>query len=69
MMGWQWHQLDDMQIICTLLQTDNSAGIVTTVYRCSDTRGYYCGQDWVLSHWAHFTVLRFILYMYYCMLV
>jgi len=23
MMGWQWHQLDDMQIICTTLQTDN----------------------------------------------
>jgi len=23
MMGWQWHQLDQMQIICTLLQTDN----------------------------------------------
>ena len=23
MMGWQWHQLDHMQIICTLLQTDN----------------------------------------------
>jgi len=23
MMGWQWHQLDNMQIICTLLQTDN----------------------------------------------
>jgi len=22
MMGWQWHQLDQMQIICTLLQTD-----------------------------------------------
>jgi len=22
MMGWQWHQLDEMQIICTLLQTD-----------------------------------------------
>jgi len=21
--GWQWHQLDHMQIICTLLQTDN----------------------------------------------
>jgi len=20
MMGWQWHQLDHMQIICTLLQ-------------------------------------------------
>jgi len=22
-MGWQWHQLDYMQIICTSLQTDN----------------------------------------------
>jgi len=25
-MGWQWHQLDHMQIICTTLQTDNHAG-------------------------------------------
>jgi len=25
MMGWQWHQLDCMQIICTSLQTDNHA--------------------------------------------
>jgi len=24
-MGWQWHQLDHMEIICTLLQTDNHA--------------------------------------------
>jgi len=23
MMGWQWHQLDHLQIICTLLQSDN----------------------------------------------
>jgi len=23
MMGWQWHQLDYVQIICTSLQTDN----------------------------------------------
>jgi len=23
MMGWHWHQLDHMQIICNLLQTDN----------------------------------------------
>jgi len=23
MIGWQWHQLEDMKIICTLLQTDN----------------------------------------------
>jgi len=27
MMGWQWHQLDHMQIICTLLHTDNHASI------------------------------------------
>jgi len=26
-MGWQWHQLDHMQIICTTLQTDNHASI------------------------------------------
>jgi len=25
MMGWQWHQLDHMQIICTSLQRDNHA--------------------------------------------
>jgi len=25
MMGWQWHQLDHMQIICTTLQTANHA--------------------------------------------
>jgi len=25
MMGWQWHQLDHIQIICTLLQRDNHA--------------------------------------------
>jgi len=24
-MGWQWHQLDHMQIICISLQTDNHA--------------------------------------------
>jgi len=25
--GWQWHQLDHMQIICTTLQTNNYASI------------------------------------------
>ena len=25
MTGWQWHQLDHMQIICTSLQTHNHA--------------------------------------------
>jgi len=26
MMGWLWHQLDQMRIICTSFQTDNHAG-------------------------------------------
>ena len=25
MTGWQWHQLDHMQVICTSLPTDNHA--------------------------------------------
>jgi len=29
MMGWQWHQLDHMQIICTSLQTNNRASNFT----------------------------------------
>jgi len=32
MMGWQWHQLDPMQIICTLLQTDNHNSASTTQF-------------------------------------
>jgi len=28
MMGWYWHQLDHMQIICTLLQIDNHASTI-----------------------------------------
>jgi len=24
-MGWQWHQLHNIQIICTLIETDNCA--------------------------------------------
>jgi len=27
MMGWQWHQLDHMEIICTSLQTNDNASI------------------------------------------
>jgi len=26
----------------------------------------YSSLDWVLSHWAHFTVLRFMFVLYYC---
>jgi len=32
MMGWQWHQLDHMQIICTSLQTDNHASTSQLIF-------------------------------------
>ena len=32
MMGWQWHQLDHTQIICTLLQSDNHASISLLIF-------------------------------------
>ena len=32
MMGWQWHQLDHMQIICTLLQTENNASTSSVIF-------------------------------------
>jgi len=34
MMGWQWQQLDHVQIICTSLQIDNHQRLITqTFYR------------------------------------
>ena len=32
MTGWQWHQLDHMQIICTSVQTDNHTSISPRVH-------------------------------------
>jgi len=32
MIGWQWHQLNHMQIICTSLQTDNHVSTPTTQF-------------------------------------
>jgi len=32
MMGWQWHQLDHLQIICTLFWTDNHASTPTQFF-------------------------------------
>jgi len=33
MMGWQWHQLDHMEIICTSLQTDTMPASPLHFYR------------------------------------
>jgi len=32
MMRWQWHQLDHMLIMCTLLQTDNHASTSSLIF-------------------------------------
>jgi len=38
MIGWQWHQLNHMQIICTFIHRDNHAG--------SSTLNFFTG--WIL---------------------
>jgi len=43
MMRWQWHQLDHMQITCTVLQTDNHAS--TTPLSFSTGRMPYLPPD------------------------
>jgi len=39
LMGWQCHQLDHMEIICTSLQTDNHTNTVTPHH------SIFCGLD------------------------
>jgi len=36
MTGWQWHQQDRMQIICTSLQTDNHASTSSVYFYTPD---------------------------------
>ena len=49
--GWQWHQLDHMQIICILLQTDNHASTSLLKFlqarcsSCSPTSGVEALKD------------------------
>jgi len=48
MMGWQWHQLDHMQVICTSLHTDNHASTTSlNFYRSNDLSD---AQPKVLKH-------------------
>ena len=51
MKGWQWHQLDHMQIICTLLQTDNDDNTSSLIlYRPDELPAV---QPTVSKHWRH----------------
>ena len=36
MMGWQWHQLNHMQIICTSLQRDACQHLITRFFYSPD---------------------------------
>ena len=56
MMGWQWHQLDHTQLICTSLQTDNHASTSSlTVYRPD---ALPAGQPTASKHWRHPTASK-----------
>jgi len=52
MMGWQWHQLDHMQIIRTLLQTDNHTS--TSPLSCYRPDALPATQPTVSKHWRHY---------------
>jgi len=54
MIGWQWHQLDHIQIICTLLQADNHARALhhSIFYR---PNGLPDTQQTVSKHWRQIT--------------
>jgi len=46
MSGWQWHQLDHMQIICTSLQADDHASTSPLIFT-----GWMLYQPTVSGHW------------------
>jgi len=50
MMGWQWHQLDHMQISCTSLQTDNHASTSTLSFYRPDALP--AAQPTASRHWS-----------------
>ena len=64
MMGWQWHQLDHMQIICTTLQIDNHTSPVSGVPHHSIFYGPDAlpdAQPTVSKHWRfihNFSIYR-----------
>jgi len=49
--GWQWHQLDHMQIICTSLQTDNHSSTSPLSFHRPDALP--AAQSTVSNHWRH----------------
>jgi len=60
MMGWQWHQLDDMQIICTLLKTDNHASTSPLSFYRPDARSCHPNNNRIKTLKANFQTFVFI---------
>jgi len=58
-MGWQWHHWDDMQIVCTSLQTDNDASASSLNFftdqmlfpmpnqHCRSSEGHFLWNKWM----------------------
>jgi len=55
MMGWQWHQLDHIKIIYSLLQTDNHAS--TSPFSFYRPDALAATQPTASKHWRHKTTL------------
>ena len=66
-MGWQWHQLDHMQIICTSLQTDNDASTSPLSFYRPDALP--ATQPTVSKHWRIAGVLSSFIVWYCCHLI
>jgi len=56
MMGWQWHQLNHMQIICTSLQTDNHASTSSLKFLQAGCSSWYQTKT-MSKHWRQITLL------------
>jgi len=50
-MGWQWHHLDHIQIICTSLQTDNHA--IASPFSFYRPDALSVTQPTASKHWRH----------------
>jgi len=63
MMGWQWHQLDHMQMLCTSIQTDNHAS--TSSLNFYRPHGLPTSQPTVSMHCrqAEYTYMYFMMYI------
>ena len=59
-LGWQWHQLDRMQTICTSLQTDNNTS--TSPVTCYRLDAVHEAQGTVSKHWRQHIVAMIMLF-------